>query len=152
MMQLIFTNIRGILHFDTSSLPDHAVIKKAVLKIKKQGLVGTNPFITHLKIAVDIRKGAFGSATALQLVDFQSPAGRNAVGLLANNPQPGGWYFTNLNAIGYPFLNLTGSAQFRLRFQLDDNNDLNADFLKFFSGNTTTITDRPVLILDYYVP
>jgi hypothetical protein len=100
---------------------------------------------------VDIRKDAFGSA-ALQLTDFQSAASKNLVGLIANNPQTGGWYFTKINAIGYPFLNLTGSTQFRLRFQLDDNNDLNADFLKFFSGNATTIADRPVLIVDYYVP
>ena len=142
---------RAILHFNTSSLPDTAVITKVVLKIKKQGQVGTNPFTTHKKIAADIRKGAFSDAV-LQLTDFQSAASRNAVGLIPNTPQTGGWYLTNINATGFLFLNLTGSTQFRLRFQLDDNNDLNADFLKFFSGNATTIADRPVLIVDYYVP
>jgi hypothetical protein len=141
---------RAILHFNTSSLPDTAVITKAVLKIKKQGKVGTNPFTTHKKIAVDIRKGVFGSA-ALQLIDFQRAASKNLVGLIASHPQTGGWYFANITATGYPFLNLTGITQFRLRFQLDDNNDLNADFLKFFSGNTT-IADRPVLIVDYSAP
>jgi len=143
--------VRGILHFNTSSLPDTAVITKVVLKIKKQGQVGTNPFTTHKKIAADIRTGAFGNV-ALQLTDFQSAASKNAAGLIPNTPRPGGWYLTKINATGFPFLSLTGSSQFRLRFPLDDNNDLNADFLKFFSGNATTIADRPVLIVDYYVP
>jgi pimeloyl-ACP methyl ester carboxylesterase len=143
---------RAILHFNTSSLPDNAVITKVVLKIKKQGLVSTNPFTTHKKIAVDISKGAFSNSSALQLTDFQAAADKNTAGLIANTPQEGGWYFTNINATGFPFINLTGVTQFRLRFQLDDNNDLGADFLKFFSGNATTAIDRPVLIVEYYVP
>jgi len=143
---------RAILHFNTSALPDNAVITKVILKIRKQGLVGINPFTTHMKIAVDIRKGTFSNAAVLQLTDFQAAASRNAVGLITNNPQTGNWYFTNLNPAAFPLTNLTGITQFRLRFQLDDNNDLGADFLKFYSGNATTAADRPVLIIEYSVP
>ena len=143
---------RTILHFNTSALPDNAVITKVVLKIKKQSLVGADPFTTHLKVAVDIRKGAFSNTTELQLTDFQADSDKNTVGLIANNPEAGGWYFTNINATGFPFINLTGITQFRLRFQKDDNNDLNADFMKFYSGNVTTAADRPVLVIEYYVP
>jgi hypothetical protein len=32
-------------------------------------------------------------------------------------------------------INKTGTTQFRLRFQKDDNDDLAADYLKFYSGN-----------------
>ncbi len=53
---------RSILHFNTASLPNNAVISKVTLKIKKQGIVGTNPFTTHGNILVDVRRPNFGSA------------------------------------------------------------------------------------------
>ena len=146
------SQFRSILHFNTASLPDNAVVTKVTLKIKKQDLVGTDPFLTHMKIAVDMRKNAFSNDSALQSSDFEAASSKNTVGLIANNPEAGVWYFTNLNANAYPLINLNGVTQFRVRFQKDDNNDLSADYLKFFSGNTTTIADRPVLIIEYYIP
>jgi hypothetical protein len=38
-----------------------------------------------------------------------------------------------------------------LRFQLDDDNDSVADLLRFYSGNAIA-ADRPVLVIEYYVP
>jgi CSLREA domain-containing protein len=142
---------RSILHFNTASLPDNAVVTRVVLKIKQQSVTGTNPFTTHLKIAVDIRKGAFSNAGGLQVIDFQAAASQNTVGLFANNPQPGGWYLTSLKPAAYPFINLAGVTQFRLRFQTDDDNDAVADFIRFHSGNATA-ADRPILVIEYYVP
>jgi hypothetical protein len=143
---------RAILHFNTASLPDNAVITRAVLKIKQQSVTGTNPFTTHLKIAVDIRNGAFSNSGALQATDFQAAASRNAVGLFANNPQAGGWYLSNLKAAAYPYINRVGITQFRLRFQTDDDNDAVADFIRFYSGNAAAAADRPILVIEYYVP
>ncbi len=76
---------RAILHFSTNTLPDKAVITQVILMIKKQDVVGTDPFSTHQYISIDIRKGVFGSIGpfsigALQTSDFQAPASRNAVG------------------------------------------------------------------------
>jgi uncharacterized repeat protein (TIGR01451 family) len=142
---------RSILHFNTSSLPDNAVITRVVLKIKKHSLTGTDPFTTHLKIAVDIRKGAFSNLGALQATDFQAAASKPGVGSFANNPRPGGWYVSPLKSIAYPYINRTGITQLRLRFQTDDDNDAVADFLRFYSGNST-VANRPVLVIEYYVP
>jgi GH35 family endo-1,4-beta-xylanase len=142
---------RSILHFNTSSLPDNAMITRATLKIKKQSLTGTDPFTTHLKIAIDIRKAAFSNNAALQPTDFQAAASKAGVGLFANNPQAGGWYLSNLKAIAYPYINRTGITQFRLRFQKDDDNDAVADFIRFFSGNATA-ANRPILVIEYYIP
>src|SRR5215216_3409862 len=72
---------RVILSFNTSSLPDNAIITGVTLKIKKQSLTGTNPFTTHGKIAVDIRQGAFSNNAALQPSDFQAVASKPGVGL-----------------------------------------------------------------------
>jgi hypothetical protein len=50
------------------------------------------------------------------------------------------------------YINETGSTQFRLKFQLDDNDDLGADTIKFYSGDSVTLNYRPVLQIEYYVP
>jgi len=100
---------------------------------------------------VDIRKGVFSNAVDLQLTDFQAGSSKPSIGFIANNPQAGNWYFANLNATAYPFINLTGITQFRLRFQLDDNNDLGADYLKFYSGDVAAAY-RPMLIITYHLP
>ena len=142
---------RSILHFDTASLPDNAVVTRAVLKIKKQSLTGTDPFTTHLKIAVDIRQGAFGNNPALQPADFQARASKPAVGVFPNIPRAGGWYFSHLRPTAYPYINRTGITQFRLRFQTDDDNDFLADYIRFYSGNATA-ANRPLLVIEYYVP
>ncbi|HVN15875.1 MAG TPA: hypothetical protein VMT73_09065, partial [Anaerolineales bacterium] len=147
---------RAILEFPTSSLPDNAVITMAILTIKRQGLIGTDPFTTNGNILIDIRKGAFGnfgpfSIAGLQASDFQAPAGKSAVGAIANNPVSS-WYWSALDTSAFPYINLTGITQFRLRFQLDDNNNKKDDYLKFFSGNYNVTTDRPQLQVTYYVP
>jgi hypothetical protein len=142
---------RAILSFGTSGLPDDAVITKVTLKIKKQGLVGTDPFTTHNNILVDIRKGAFGGSNALQLADFQAAASKNAAGSIKNTPSSG-WYSLTFNSSAFTYINLTGVTQFRLRFALDDNNDHGADYLKFFSGNYSNVSLRPLLVIEYYLP
>jgi hypothetical protein len=142
---------RSILLFNTASLPDNAVITSIVLKIKKQGLVGTDPFTTHQGLLVDIRKPYFGIALGLAASDFQALASKNSVGTFGTTPSAG-WYSVTLNSTARPYINKTGTTQFRLRFQKDDNDDMGADYLKFYSGNFTTSTSRPLLIIQYYVP
>jgi CSLREA domain-containing protein len=142
---------RSILHFNTSSLPDNAVITKVILKIKRHSVFGTNPFTTHLKIAFDIRTGAFGNNAALQGIDFQAAPSKPNIGVFANNPTPAGWYASNLKPVDYPFINLTGITQFRLGFLTDDDNDFLADYIRFYSGNSAA-ANRPVLVIEYYVP
>ena len=142
---------RTILSFNTANLPDSAVITKVTLKIRKQGLVGTNPFTTHGNILVDVRKGAFGGSNALQLTDFQAAASKNAAGTIKNTPSSG-WYPVTFNSSAFTYINLTGMTQFRLRFQLDDNDDLGADYLKFYSGNYSSVSLHPLLVIEYYVP
>ncbi len=142
---------RAILHFNTSSLPDTAVITKATLKIRKQGLAGADPFATLGKILVDIRTGAFSNNNALQLTDFQVAAHKNIAGVIWNTPV-NYWYSVVFPSSAFPYLNETGVTQFRLRFQIGDNDNATADYLKFFSGDHPTASVRPTLIVEYYVP
>jgi hypothetical protein len=73
------------------------------------------------------------------------------VGVIQNNPV-GGWYWAMLDRSAFPYINLTGVTQIRLAFQLDDNDDLGADFLVFFSGDYDEQRDRPHLLIEYVVP
>lgn len=142
---------RSILSFDTSNLPDNAVIISAVLKIKKQGLKGVDPFLNHNGLTVDIRKPYFGNTLSLAARDFQDPSDKPAMGTFTNVPIDG-WYSLAVHSKAYPYINTNGSTQFRLRFQRDDDNDNMADYMMFYSGNHAIETYRPLLIIIYYKP
>lgn len=147
---------RSILHFPTHYLPDHAIITQAILVIKVQGVAGSDPFATHGNILVDLNYGPYGffgpfRINALQSMDFQSTASFGNAGIIQNNPV-GGWYWAVLSPNAFGYINKTGNTQLRLAFQLDDNDDLGADFLTFFSGDAIEQSDRPHLLIDYYVP
>ena len=141
---------RSILHFGTASLPNNAIITKVNLKIKRQGIVGDNPFTTHGKILVDVRKPYFDTAVELQATDFQASADHNAVGTMENTPGAL-WYMATLDPTAFPSINLIGTTQFRLRFALDDNDDNEQDYMKFYSGDAAA-TDQPVLTIEYFLP
>ena len=52
---------RGILSFDTNSIPDNAAVTSAQVKIKKQGIVGFSPFDVLGNLLLEIRNGRFGT-------------------------------------------------------------------------------------------
>lgn len=142
---------RAILSFNTTSLPDNAIITHVIVKIKKQAPVGTDPFTILGGLKVDIQKPSFGSTLALVITDFEAAALKNAVATFGVNAV-NNWYSAVLNTAGKSFVNKTGVTQFRLRFAADDNNDNASDYMKFFSGNHSVAANRPTLIIKYYVP
>jgi hypothetical protein len=140
---------RAILHFDTSALPDNAVVTNMTLKIKQQGsIMGTSPF-TFSSLHVDMRNPAFGGST-LELADFNFAAKK--VKSAVFNPNPvSGWFSARFNTGGNLYVNRTGTTQLRLYFSTGDNNNSIADFIRFYSGNASA-GDRPKLVIQYYVP
>jgi hypothetical protein len=141
---------RTILDFNTSSLPDGAVIFRATLKVKKLSVTGTDPFLTHQNLFVDIKGGTFGLG-ALEVKDYQAAASLDAAGIIPTAVVDN-WFSSALTEPALQFINKTGSTQFRLRFQVDDNDDMGADTVKFYSGDTATLANRPVLVIEYYLP
>jgi hypothetical protein len=140
---------KSILSFDTSSLPDNALIVAAQLKVKRQDIVGADPFGTHGALVLEIRTGPFNNAS-LQAADFSAAAGpgglRDSFAGLTSS-----WYAAQLSSANLVLINKAGLTQFRLFFSKDDNDDQGADYLKFFSGNSPE-ANRPELIINYYVP
>ncbi|MGC1376671.1 MAG: hypothetical protein WA821_10620, partial [Anaerolineales bacterium] len=139
---------RAILSFDTSSLPDNAIISSVTLKIMPGGAPVGKPNLLGT-LWVDVRKGPFGVA-ALQLGDFNAAASALKVGAFDKTPPASGWYSAALNPAGRSNINKTGLTQFRLYFALDDNNNHIADFMKFLSGDS--LSNKPVLVITYTIP
>jgi len=131
-------------------MPDTAIIKSAVLKIKQSGgPVGINPFTILGLLKADIFQGFFGSANTLELGDFDATASAFSVGTFGSTPV-NGWYTATLNKTGRDQLNLLGLTQFRLYFTIDDNNNSAGDFMNFLSGNSTS--GKPLLVIKYTLP
>jgi hypothetical protein len=141
---------KSILSFDTSSLPDNAVIVSAQLQIKRQSFFGTDPFGTHGPLVSEIRSGTFNDGAALQIEDFSAPASPSSV-RDQFAPLTFSWYAAQLDTANLLLINKTGLTQFRLAFTKDDNDDLGSDYVKFFSGNSIS-GNQPQLIIKYYVP
>jgi hypothetical protein len=140
----------SLLSFNTSALPDGAVITKVTLKLKLSSVVSTNPLSTHSSLRVDVRSGYFGSSASLPLGDFQASASQSGVGNVPNGAVSG-WYAGTSTSGILDYIDKTGLTQLGLRFRSADNDDRGADYLSFYSGNATSAY-RPRLIIEYHVP
>lgn len=141
---------RGILSFDTSALPNDAVISSATLRFKRRAITGTSPFGTHGLLTADIVKGAFSGKKSLMPADFKATATRTGT-LTVPSRTALGWYAAPLGARALAAINTTGLTQFRLRFAKGDNDDGGADYLSIYSGNAPSAL-RPVLEIRYAAP
>ncbi len=141
---------RSILSFNTDSLPDNAFITSAQVKIKRQGVMGTDPFTTHGNLLLEIRNGLFSNDLEVSLSDFAAPPSSTIQETFT--PLTSSWYAANLSGSNLALVNKYGVTQFRLRFNLDDNDDLGSDYMKFFSGDAPYEADYPQLIVTYVVP
>ena len=142
---------RGILSFNTSSLPDNANISSVILKVKKSSIVGGgNPVSIFQGFIADIRLGVFGTSPLLQAADFQT-LGVGTYGPFVVAPVSN-VYSINLTAgkLSINKLNSnSGLTQIRLRFKLDDNGNAVANYLSLFSSNAVSAADRPQLTITY---
>jgi hypothetical protein len=141
---------RGIVSFDTSSLPNNAVILLVQLKVMQRGLVGSDPFGTHGTLLAEICHGTFSNNAILQTDDFSAPASPGSVSDTLTELTPS-WYATELHDANLALVNKAGITQFRLSFSNDDNDNLDSDAERFFSGNSVS-SSRPQLIVTYFIP
>ena len=141
--------IRAILSFTTSSIPDGAIITYAKLTIKKASLTGTDPFTVLGHLVADVGSPVFSGNATLQSSDFQAVATINSCATFSA-PPVANWYSAAMKQASLSKISLTGRTQFRLRFTLDDNNNQANNRVNFISGNATS--NRPQLVVNYYVP
>jgi len=140
---------KTILSFDTSSIPDGAVILSATLRMKRGKVVGTNPFTILGSCLVDIQTGGFGGNTALAASDFQAAATAVGVATMSNPLANGDWSEGVLDANGLAAVNVVGTTQLRVYFTLDDNDNLAHDYVGFYSQENANAANHPELVVTY---
>jgi len=140
---------KSIVSFDTSVIPVDATVLSATLRLRRGNVGGTNPFVTHGDCLVDAQSGGFSGDPALESSDFEAPASATAVAVLSNAAADGDWSEGVLNASGLSALNLSGITQFRVHFQLQDNDDGSRDFISYRSGDDSDPANHPQLIVVY---
>jgi hypothetical protein len=138
----------GILAFNTSGLPDNAVPAAAIIKLKRNGSNGTDPFGTHGTLWAAIRNGAFSNNNSLQAGDFQDAASEYQAGYFTYDSTTKTYQSSITKLLN---INVIGWTQFRLCFYLDDDDDMIKDVLKVYSGDTTTTSYRPAFTIYYYL-
>lgn len=133
----------SILAFNTSPLADNIVIHSAMIRLNYQSKLG-NPEIGLGKLIADIRKPFFGTSASLLREDFQSPPTKPFICTFKEDS-------CGLIGSAFQHINRNGQTQFRLRYEVDDNDDYDPDYMTFWSGDAQPLL-RPQLIIYYYVP
>jgi len=139
---------KSVVSFNTSSLPDGAVIQSATLKLMRGAISGTPTNLGNIK--VDIKGGSgFNNAVALSKEDFQAAADATGVATMSYPSANGTLSTGSLNATGLSKINKIGKTQLRIYFATDDDNDSTSDYLGFYSAENSTTANRPVLEITY---
>ena len=141
--------VKSILSFDTSAIPDGVPIISATVRLQRSALRGANPFNTHGDALVDVNQGAFGNNRVLQTGDFQAAATAAGVATLSDPVTNGGWSEGALDPDGLAALNRTGLTQLRVYFERDDNDDGSRDYVAFHSGDDANPATHPQLVVVY---
>lgn len=148
---------RPLLSFDTSSLPDNAIVTQATVGITRDGnIVGSVPIgvpdSEFGDILVDLAAPSFGGA-ALVASDWEALSTQQAVSKFAFPAYLDGMtLFSRLEQPENDLVNTTGRTQYRIRYAVDDDGDSTADYVPYASGDHPNASMRPTLTIQYYVP
>jgi poly(hydroxyalkanoate) depolymerase family esterase len=143
---------RGILSFDTSSLPDGAVITGVQVKLFYSQTPFGTPWTTLGTLVADVQNGCLGASCALAAADWEAaPSLAAAATFAAPSSSLIGTQVTGTFAgTGLAFVSLTGTTQLKLRFTINRDGDGGSDYVVFAGGDYTTTTYRPVLVVTYH--
>ena len=155
---------KGILNFDTSSLPDVATVEKVSLFLIRNNANQSNPFTSGLlgTAQVDVKSGSFGTI-AIENSDYSEIADASDAGCFHGTVSVNDYALRiDLNAAGMAAINTTGNTQFRISFP---NTDANADYIDFNTGDAIVDGDfatvglaeymnsaKPFIDINYSVP
>lgn len=140
--------VRAILSFNTSGLPDNAIITSAQIRINRQSFTGASAFASLGQLVADMGVPSFGTSPVLQNSDFQAAADYNRAVIFSAAPVDR-WYSAGLMRPSLALISLTSLTQFRLRFSKDDNDNQANNLVNFWSGNASA--NQPELIINYYL-
>ena len=141
---------RSILSFDTSSIPAGATIQAATLRLRRGILRGLDPFTNGFgQCLVDVNNGGFSGSTALQASDFEAAATATAAASMSAPAADLDWSEGSLDAAGLLAINVSGTTQTRVYFQVDDNENGSDDLMGYYSSNNSVAANHPQLVVTY---
>ena len=149
---------RPVLSFDTSALPDNAIVVEATLGITRVGdITGAIPIgVAESEfgdILVDLSTPALGNDVNLEASDWQAVATQDAVSKFAWPAYSNGMtIYSRLDDQHADLINLSGTTQFRIRYQNDDDGDSQADYVRYASSDHSDVSIRPRLTIKYRLP
>jgi hypothetical protein len=136
---------KSILSFETDTLPAGVEITRATLILTVGGFKG-DPFTGLGNLVADVQTGGFGTSTDLEKLDFQASATAFEAGTLIVDPD---FAIGDLDSTGIAAINRSGKTQVRLHYELDDNDNGDADYVGFYSGSNSNSNFHPVLEIEY---
>lgn len=126
---------RGLLTFDTASIPDGAQVTRASLYLIRSAATGTNPFTSaaYGLPRVDVVRGTFG-APEVEPSDVLAPADALDAGDVIGSARTNGHAIRiDLDAAGLAALNDAGLTQFRVSFPAVGSGTV-IDYITFHDG------------------
>ncbi len=134
---------KGIVSFNTASIPDDKVIKKASLFLRTKYVNKTysGAVVFPMDFTLDIKQGTFGTSEP-EAGDFSESASLSNVACAAGSLRGNEYALRfDLDPQALKFINKTGITQFRLEV-------LNNNVIKFFNGDTLEL-EGPYLDIYY---
>ena len=156
----------GILTFDTSSIPDGALVTEASIYLIRKSAAGTNPFTSGDlgTVVVDVVSGSFG-APAVETSDASATADAGDTGYSAGTASSNDYAVRiDITGSGLAVINNQGTTQIRAHFPAPGTGS-SVDQVSFHDGDAglpassglRTLADymggaKPFLDVSYYVP
>ncbi|MCB1055456.1 MAG: endonuclease [Acidobacteria bacterium] len=140
---------KAVLSFDTSAIPDTAVVTAVTLRLRRGTVNGTSPFSTHGTCWVDVHNDGLGGNIALTTGDFQAFATAPRSAALSEAAANGDWSEASLDAAGLAAVNKGGTTQLRVYFDLDDNDDRGVDYVGYYAADNADPANHPQLVVTY---
>ncbi len=135
---------KGIVSFNTSSIPAGTAIHKANIFLYRDNQTGTLPSFN--KVILESKQGNFGTSTTLDFGDYNSPSDAlDTACVYGTVSEDGFWLRISVPASLLTQLNTSGVTQFRI--SMIDSTDGNTLF--FSTGDST---NKPFLDLEYFNP
>ncbi len=140
----------ALLSFNTSGLPDNAVVTAVKLKIKAAGVVGTDPLNARRTLAVEACAPPANPAGGHPGVEPPDAATCNPAGTFSDAPNSG-WYTVDLLPSAYTSIDLQGASRFRILLSGPDTSDSPRSYIQFYSPDASE-SNSPILLVKYRVP
>ena len=143
----------AVLSFNTSGLPDGAIVSSVKLRVRSAGVAGSNPVNNRPGLVADVCTPTPGKTGRSPGVELRAGANcHDNVGIFDRTPNSG-WYTVDFLPEAYPSINLKGATQILLRLGDAPNANASRAYIRFYSSEADPqASNSPTLLVRYSLP